>query len=126
MGPGNADPGAADGAAAGTGAPAAFGGHQIELATIQIDRQHGTLRGDADSQDALLALQQAVDAHRCFGKVKSSSDRITFERHNDWFKFTLEFEIACPAAAAKGDGQVGKGGAKAGGGTAAKADAEDE
>lgn len=127
-GPGAPEPGAAGGDAAGAGAPAAFGGHQIELATIQIDRQHGTLRGDADSQDALLALQQAVDAHRCFGKVKSSSDRITFERHNDWFKFTLEFEIACPAAAAKGDGQAGKGGAKAGGGSAAKAaaDAEEE
>lgn len=76
-------------------------GHQIELASVQLDRNHGTLRGDADTQDALLALQQAIDAHRCFGKVKSSSDRITFERHRDWFKFTVEFEVACPAEDAK-------------------------
>lgn len=117
-----ADPGAAEGAPA---APAVFGGHQIELATIQIDRQHGTLRGDADSQDALLALQQAVDAHRCFGKVKSSSDRITFERHNDWFKFTLEFEVACPTASAKAEGPSAKAGAKTGPG-AAKGAAEPE
>ncbi len=73
-------------------------GHHIELTAVQIDRNHGTLRGDADTQDALLALQQALDNHRCFGKVKSSSDRITFERHKDWFKFTVEFEVACPAA----------------------------
>jgi hypothetical protein len=90
---------------------------------VQIDRGHATLRGDADSQDALLALQQAVDAHRCFGKVKSSSDRITFERHNDWFKFTLEFEIACPSAAAKAaeQGKDGKGAAKG-----SKAESEEE
>ncbi|MSQ82067.1 MAG: hypothetical protein EXR77_04005 [Myxococcales bacterium] len=77
--------------------PAGSEGHHIELSSVQIDRNHGTLRGDADTQDALLALQQAIDMHRCFGKVKSSSDRITFERHRDWFKFTVEFEIACPA-----------------------------
>ncbi len=123
--PGSTDPGAADGPAAAGGAPGAFGGHQIELSTIQIDRQHGTLRGDADTQDALLALQQAVDAHRCFGKVKSSSDRITFERHNDWFKFTLEFEIACPAATAKAAEPGGKGGDK-GGAAKAGGDAEEE
>ncbi|MBM4345398.1 MAG: pilus assembly protein PilM [Deltaproteobacteria bacterium] len=90
------DPAAAP-AAEGDPKPPGKDGHQIELSSVQIDRNHGTLRGDADTQDALLALQQAVDSHRCFGKVKSSSDRITFERHRDWFKFTVEFEIACPA-----------------------------
>ena len=55
-----------------------------------------TMRGEADTQDALLALQQAIDSHKCFSKVKSSSDRITFERHHDWFKFTMQFEVACP------------------------------
>jgi type IV pilus assembly protein PilM len=117
-------PAAEDGAAAGGEAPKGeFSGHQIELSSVQIDRGHATLRGDADSQDALLALQQAVDAHRCFGKVKSSSDRITFERHNDWFKFTLEFEIACPSAAAKAaeQGKDGKGAAKG-----SKAESEEE
>jgi type IV pilus assembly protein PilM len=78
--------------------PAPFTGHKIELQSVQIDRTSATLRGDADTQDALLALQEGIDAHRCFGKVKSSSDRITFERHRDWFKFTVQFEIACPAA----------------------------
>ena len=70
----------------------------------------------ADTQDALLALQQAIDAHRSFGKVKSSSDRITFERHRDWFKFTVEFEIACPAEQAKEAAGKGKGGDKKGDG----------
>lgn len=28
--------------------------------------------------------------------MKSSSDRITFERHRDWFKFTVQFEVNCP------------------------------
>lgn len=79
-------------------------GHQIELASMQIERTNGTLRGDADTQEALLALQQAIDAHRCFGKAKSSSDKITFERHNGWFKFTLQFEIACP----QDEGKTGK------------------
>ena len=124
---GTAQPGSPEGAGADAAAPAAFGGHQIELTTIQIDRQHGTLRGDADSQDALLALQQAVDAHRCFGKVKSSSDRITFERHNDWFKFTLEFEVACPIAAAKPPAASDAGGTKVSAGSSkAPVEADDE
>jgi hypothetical protein len=88
-------------------------GHKLELASVQIERNSATVRGDADSQEALLALQQALDLHRCFGKVKSSSDRITFERHRDWFKFTIQFEISCPAAdkepsADKEPGKAGK------------------
>ncbi len=107
------DPAAAPAGAEGDPKPPGKDGHHIELSSVQIDRNHGTLRGDADTQDALLALQQAVDSHRCFGKVKSSSDRITFERHRDWFKFTVEFEIACPADEAtakpgKGDGKADK------------------
>jgi len=97
--------GAQDGETAEKDGP--FTGHKVELSALQIERNNATLRGDADSQDALLALQQAIDAHRCFGKAKSSSDRITFERHRDWFKFTIQFEIAChapDAARAKGKG----------------------
>ena len=77
-----------------------------------------TLRGDADTQEALLALQQAIDAHRCFAKAKSTSDKITFERHNGWFKFTLQFEIACPQDEGKA--------AKAGGDKADSADKGDK
>ncbi len=73
-----------------------FTGHKIELGAIQIERTGVTMRGEADTQDALLALQQAIDSHKCFSKVKSSSDRITFDRHRDWFKFTMQFEVACP------------------------------
>ncbi len=73
-----------------------FTGHKIELNAMQIERSGVTMRGEADTQDALLALQQAIDSHKCFSKVKSSSDRITFERHRDWFKFTMQFEVACP------------------------------
>lgn len=97
-GDGDADADGDDSGAAGSAAgPQAFTGHKIELSGIEIERTNATLRGDADTQDALLALQQAIDGHRCFGKAKSSSDRITFERHRDWFKFTIQFEIACPA-----------------------------
>ena len=108
-----------------------FTGHKIELSAMQIERNNATIRGDADSQDALLALQQAIDAHRCFGKAKSSADRITFERHRDWFKFTIQFEIACPQADAvpakgkkgdKGDAD----GAKAGKAKADEASDEEE
>jgi len=112
--PGNVDPGES-----GDGGPAPFTGHKIELSAIDIERTSATLRGDADTQDALLALQQGIDGHRCFSKAKSSSDRITFERHKDWFKFTIQFEIACPAAV------VGKAAAKAKG-EAAKAAADEK
>ncbi len=78
-----------------------FSGHKIELAAMQIERSGVTMRGEADTQDALLALQQALDSHKCFSKVKSSSDRVTLERHRDWFKFTMQFEVACPQAAEK-------------------------
>lgn len=103
-----------------------FVGHQIEFNAVQIERTGVTIRGEADTQDALLAMQQAIDSHRCFGKVKSSSDRITFERHRDWFKFTLQFEVACPveekaekkpkakAPADKADGEKGADKKKAG------------
>lgn len=76
---------------------APFTGHKIELLSVDIDRLKTTLRGDCDTQDALLAFQQAVEKHPCFHKVKSSSDRISFERHRDWFRFNLRFEIACAA-----------------------------
>lgn len=104
------------------------GAHQIELASVQIERNGGTIRGDADTQDALLALQQAIEAHRCFSKAKSSSDKISFERHNGWYKFTIQFEIACPAdekgkPKAEGDKAKAKGG-KSGGDKAEKGDDE--
>lgn len=99
--PAAAAPTGGDGDPAATGAPApkapGTGGHQLEFTAVQIERSRGTVRGEAETQDGLLALQQAIDAHRCFGKAKSSTDRITFDRHRDWFKFTIEFEIACPA-----------------------------
>ena len=74
----------------------AFTGHKIELMSTDIDRTKGSLRGDCDSQDALLAFQEGLTRHRCFHKVKSSSDRITFQRHKGWFRFTMRFEIHCP------------------------------
>lgn len=74
----------------------AFEGHQVELMSTDIDRSKGSLRGDCDTQDALLAFQEALTRHPCFHKVKSSSDRITFQRHKDWFRFTIRFEIHCP------------------------------
>ena len=83
------------------GEPEPFSGHKIELLSADIDRLKGTLRGDCDTQDALLAFQQALEKHPCFHKVKSSSDRISFERHRDWFRFNLRFEIACAAPASR-------------------------
>ncbi len=111
-----------------------FAGHKIELNAMQIERTGVTMRGEADTQDALLALQQAIDSHKCFSKVKSSSDRITFERHRDWFKFTMQFEVACPQAvekkpkamaATKPDAADGKDSGKKDG-KAKKAEAEEE
>jgi type IV pilus assembly protein PilM len=99
-------------------ATSAVGHHQVELASMQIERTSGTLRGDADTQEALLALQQAIDAHRCFAKAKSTSDKITFERHNGWYKFTLQFEIACP----QNEGKSGKSRAGKDGGEKAEGD----
>jgi type IV pilus assembly protein PilM len=105
-------------------------GHQIELASVQIERNGGTVRGDADTQDALLALQQAIEGHRCFSKAKSSSDKISFERHNGWYKFTIQFEIACPAETKgkpKAGETKGKGkGDKAGDKTTDKGDKTDD
>jgi hypothetical protein len=91
--------GGGDGGAEGDGGDGqdeVFTGHKIELLSADVDRLKATLRGDCDTQDALLAFQQAIERHRCFSKVKSSSDRISFERHRDWFRFNLRFEISCP------------------------------
>lgn len=80
-----------------------FTGHKVELLSIDIDRTKASLRGDCDTQDALLAFQTSLEKHPCFHKVKSTSDRITFERHRDWFRFNIGFEIACPKAEVKDD-----------------------
>ena len=111
-----------------------FTGHKIEFAAVQIERTGVTIRGEADTQDALLALQQAIDSHACFGKVKSSSDRILLERHHDWFKFTMQFEVAChnedkatgKKGKAKGDAAADDEGADKGKKGAKKAESEEE
>ncbi len=88
---------AADLAAAKAGEkPAGFFGHKVELLSVDVERSKVNMRGDCDSQDALLALQQAIGKHRCFHKIKSSSDKITFQRHKGWFRFNLGFEVRCP------------------------------
>ena len=97
-----------------------FEGHKIEFSAVQVERTGVTLRGEADTQDALLALQQALDSHPCFGKVKSSSDRILLERHHDWFKFTLQFEVACRTEEKAAKKSKGAASAEPGSGAAAK------
>lgn len=101
-----------------------FTGHKIELLSIDIDRTKASLRGDCDTQDALLAFQTSLEKHPCFHKIKSTSDRITFERHRDWFRFNIGFEIACPKAqSGEPEGKAGKAG-KAGKGEDKGGDAE--
>lgn len=125
------DRGPEGGPAADEQGEAPFSGHKVELLSADIDRSKATLRGDCDTQEALLAFQQAIERHRCFSKVKSSSDRITFERHRDWFRFNLRFEVSCPTVsakkAAKGEAGSGAKGGKGGKNTkAAKGKATDE
>jgi len=91
-----------------------FFGHKVELLSLSIGRNKVSMRGDCDTQDALLALQQAVKKHPCFHKIKSSSDRITFQRHKGWFRFNVGFEVRCPSKsdiAKKAKGAKGKKGA---------------
>jgi hypothetical protein len=78
--------------------------------SADIDRSKGSLRGDCDTQEALLAFQQAVEKHPCFQKAKSSSDKITFERHRNWFRFSLRFDIACPRTSKKVKSKAKQGG----------------
>lgn len=84
------------GGGAGGDEKAEFFGHKVELMSVDIDRIKASLRGDCDTQDALLAFQTSLEKHPCFHKVKSTSDRITFERHREWFRFNIGFEISCP------------------------------
>ncbi len=91
-----------------------FTGHKIELLSVDIDRSKGSLRGDCDTQEALLAFQTALEKHPCFQKIKSTSDRITFERHREWFRFNIGFEIQCPAADPPKKVRKADGGDKAG------------
>ncbi len=83
----------------GDGKQAVFLGHKVELLSLSISRNKASMRGDCDTQDALLALQEGVKKHPCFHKIKSSSDRITFQRHKGWFRFNVGFEVRCPAKA---------------------------
>ncbi|MCO4760179.1 MAG: pilus assembly protein PilM [Myxococcales bacterium] len=100
--PGFAPPGAAPGTDTGDGSSgkkkAEFFGHKIELLSMTVGRSKASMRGDCDTQDALLALQQHIGKHPCFHKIKSSSDRITFQRHKGWFRFNVGFEVRCPSS----------------------------
>jgi len=88
--------------------------HFIELSAAQVDRKGATLRGDANTQDALLAFQSALEKHPCFKQVKPKSDRITQERHRDWYAFTVQFQIECSKKKSKA-GKGAKDEAKEGG-----------
>ncbi len=122
-GDGGSDGDAGGGAAGDDGAPRSdepFSGHKIELLSVDIDRSKASLRGDCDTQEALLAFQTALEKHACFQKIKSTSDRITFERHREWFRFNIGFEIQCPEA------EVPKKAAKAAAGDKAESEPDED
>lgn len=96
-GGGEGDEGGGAGGEGGAASNEPFSGHKVELLSVDIDRSKASLRGDCDTQEALLAFQTALEKHPCFHKIKSTSDRITFERHRDWFRFNIGFEIQCPS-----------------------------
>lgn len=71
-------------------------GLAVEIENIRIDPRSGTVRGEADSIETLDALVAKLGSDICFHDVLTeSTERIQFQRHQGWQRFTLRFGIDC-------------------------------
>lgn len=68
----------------------------IELETVRIEKQNGTLKGQANDIEAYELFLQKLKAHRCLRKVETqTTELVTFQRHTGWRDFQLKFNIDC-------------------------------
>ncbi len=102
--PGLVNPG--PGSAAGTGAGAADKGtrpppgpgegYAVELESVRIEHSVASIRGEADSIETLDGLVARLKSDPCLHEVVTeSTERIQFERHQGWQRFSLRMSVDC-------------------------------
>lgn len=84
----------------------------VEFESIRIDQKTMAVRGEADSIETLDALVAKLKGDPCFREVTTeSTERIQFQRHQGWQRFSLKVEIDC-SKAVEGEAKVGQGGSR--------------
>lgn len=94
-----------------TGVPGPNEAYAVELESVRIDVKNASIRGEADSIETLDRLVARLKAEPCFHDVVTeSTERIQFERHQGWQRFSLRFAVDCSAKEAPKKQKSSKGG----------------
>lgn len=93
----------------GKGTSVSGGGEQafrLEIENIRIENKFGSMRGEADTIETLDSMVAKLNADPCIHDVSTeSTERIQFQRHQGWQRFSLKFQIDCGGG---GDSKKGK------------------
>ncbi len=77
-------------------APSASGAWALELENVRIEMRQATLRGEAETIETLDQFVSKLDADPCISDIVSeSTERIQFQRHQGWQRFTLRMTVDC-------------------------------
>lgn len=69
---------------------------RVELETVEISDSLISLKGEANTLEAVSLFEQKLKEHRCFGDTSvEGTERITFERHRNWYLFRIQISVAC-------------------------------
>ncbi|MBP7125222.1 hypothetical protein KBD49_02530 [Myxococcota bacterium] len=96
---------------AATGEQEPPGGYPLELESVRIDPKQVSLRGEAKTIEVLDAFVARLQADPCFQDVVTeSTERVMFQRHQGWQRYSLRWNVDCGKAEAprKGKDQAGK------------------
>jgi general secretion pathway protein L len=110
------EPAAAEGAAGEEGAPAPEGepGDSekllVELENLQINEETMSIKGEANSIEAVTLLEQRLKRHPCFADVVlEGTEKINFDRHRNWYAFRIAVKLECEAPEPEGGADARKG-----------------
>ncbi len=86
----------------------ASGAWAIEMENVRIDPRQATLRGEAETIEVLDQFVSKLNADSCLSDVVTeSTERIQFQRHQGWQRFTLRMAVDCSAKEALKKGKEG-------------------
>jgi hypothetical protein len=75
---------------------AAEGAWAVELENLRIEQRQATIRGEAETIETLDHFVANLNADSCISEVVSeSTERIQFQRHQGWQRFTLRMTVDC-------------------------------
>jgi Tfp pilus assembly PilM family ATPase len=68
----------------------------IELENIRIEPRSAFIKGETNTIDTLESFLSSLRSESCFAQVMTeSTERIAFQRHSGWQKFTIKITIEC-------------------------------